>query len=119
MGCVVQSRHVRHRLSNPIPWLLGVALLLVGGVFLWLSGSAVVVDDTGGVSSAFVTDGHGRYQRLYRLWKGRFYAIPKLEGTIEVRCENGVRKQWGYVTPNMHTTIRVVGNTPCARVIDV
>jgi hypothetical protein len=109
---------VRNRLSSPIAWLLGAALLLVSGVFLWLSGSAVVIDDTGGVTSAFATNGHGQYQRLHRLWKGRFYAIPRLEGTIEVRCENGVRKRWGYVTPNMHATIRIVGNTPCARIVN-
>jgi hypothetical protein len=108
---------VRHRLSIPIPWLLGAALLLVGVGFLWLSGSAVVVDDTGGVRTAFVTDGHGAYQQLHKIWKGRFYSVPRLEGTIEVRCENGVRKQSGYVTPHMHTKIRVVGNSPCARVI--
>ena len=94
-------------------------MLLVGGVFLWLSGSAVVVDETGGVQSAVLTDGHGVEQPLHKLWKGRFYGIPSLEGTIEVRCANGVRKQWGYVTPHLHTKIRLVGDAPCARVVNV
>jgi hypothetical protein len=105
------------RLSNPLPWLVGVGVLIVAASFLWLSGSAVVVDEIGGVQSAVVTDGHGREQSLYELWSGHFYAIPEIEGTIEVKCMNGVRKQWGYVTPHMHTKIRVVGDAPCARVV--
>jgi hypothetical protein len=86
--------------------------------YVWLVGSAVVIDETGGVSSAVATDGHGTEQRLHRLWNGFFYAIPNVEGTIEVRCRNGVRKQMGYVTVGMHTKIRVMGDAPCSRVIE-
>jgi hypothetical protein len=109
---------MRRRLSNPVPWLIGAFVIVGGGAFLWLSGSAVVVDETDGVLSAVITNGHSSEQRLHRLWHGYFYAIPNLEGTIEVRCRNGIRKQWGYVTGKMHTKIKVVGNSPCSRVIE-
>jgi hypothetical protein len=105
-------------LSNPIPWLVGGAVLALAGAFLRLAGSAMVIDETGGVASAVITDSGGSEQRLHRLWSGYFYAIPDMEGTIEIRCRNGVRKQWGYVTGHRHTKIRVVGRTPCARVIE-
>lgn len=95
----------------------GSAVLLLAFGYLWIAGSAVVVDETGGVESAFITTGDGREQPLYRLWTGYFYAIPQLEGTIEVRCRDGTRKSWGYVTGHMHTKIRVVGDTPCARLV--
>ena len=92
---------------------------MVGAIgFLWLAGSAVVVDETGGVASAVITDSGRREQRLRRLWGGYFYAIPDMEGTIDVRCTNGVRKQQGYVTGHMHTKIRVSGRSPCERVLD-
>jgi hypothetical protein len=99
--------------------LVAVAILipLVVGWF-WLAGSAVVVDETGGVTSAVVTDDSGTEQPLHRLWNGYFYAIPKMEGTIEVRCRNGARKQAGYVTGHVHTKIRVVGHKPCEQFIE-
>lgn len=104
--------------SGPIPWLLGGLILVVAAAFLWLAGSAVVIDETGDVVEAVITDSNGREQSLYRLWNGRFYAIPRMEGTIEVRCRNGRRKQWGYVTGHFHTTVRVVGPVPCERVLN-
>jgi len=91
--------------------------ILFGG-YLWLAGSAVVIDETGGVESTFVTTSDGREQPLYRVWSGVFYTIPRLEGTIEVRCANGSRARSGYVTRHWHTRIRVTGSTPCARLLD-
>ena len=91
--------------------------ILVGG-YLWLAGSAVVIDETGGVESTFVTTSDRREQPLYRVWSGVFYTIPRLEGTIEVRCANGSRARSGYVTRHWHTRIRVTGSTPCARLLD-
>ena len=103
----------------------GCGLLIAGAIliplllgWLWLAGSAVVIDETGGVTSAVVTDTSGTEQPLYRLWNGYFYVIPNLEGTIEVRCQNGVRKRWGYVTDHMHTRIRVIGRAPCEQLVD-
>jgi hypothetical protein len=97
----------------------GIMVLLLALAYIELAGSAVVVDETGGVESAFIVTGDGREQRLHRLWAGYFYAIPKLEGTIEVRCRDGTRKSWGYVMGSLHTKIRVVGDTPCARIVEV
>lgn len=106
---------MRTLLSGPLPWLIGTIGLIVVAAFLWIAGSAIVIDETGGVKTAVVTNSDGAEQKLHRLWKGYFWAIPQLEGTIEVRCINGVRKQWGYVTGNWHTTVRVVGKSPCEK----
>jgi hypothetical protein len=75
-------------------------------IYLWMAGSAVVIDETGDVVSVVITNDRDQ-QPLLRIGKGRFYAIPHLEGTIEVHCRSGSRTRWGYVTGNMHTKIRV------------
>jgi hypothetical protein len=98
-------------LSGAVP-----AALLVG--YVAVAGSAEVIDQTSGVVSAVITNSEGTQQPLRHLWAGHFYAIPRMEGTIEIRCRNGLRKQWGYVTSNEHTKIKVVGGTPCARIVD-
>jgi hypothetical protein len=95
-----------------------VAIALLGWGYLWLAGSAVVVDETGGVESAYIVAGPGWEQPLHQLWNGYFYAIPRLEGSIEVRCRDGTRKIRGYVTSHAHTKLRVVGETPCARLVE-
>jgi hypothetical protein len=101
--------------------LLIAAFILITAVagFLWLQGSAVVIDDTGQVASAVITDGGSppTDARLYRLWNGYFYGVPRFEGTIEVRCRNGARKQWGYVIHGLHTRVRLVGQTPCQQAV--
>jgi len=88
-----------------------------GSVLLdsWFSGRH---RSTGGVETAVVTNGGGADQKLHQLWKGYFYAMPQLEGTIEVRCGNGLRKQAGYVTGGIHTTVRVLGKTSCERLVE-
>ncbi len=77
-----------------------------------------MIDETGGVESAVVTTSDGREQPLYQVWSGVFYTLPRLEGAIEVRCDNGTRSRSGYVTRHMHTRIRVTGGTGCARLLD-
>ena len=109
---------MRTLLSGPFPWLISAATLALTVAFFWIAGSAVVVDQTGGVQTAVVINSGGTEQKLRRLWSGYFYAIPRVEGTIEVRCTNGGRKQMGYVTGLTHTTVRVVGNRPCERIVD-
>jgi hypothetical protein len=94
------------------------ALALVAYVYLHFAGSAVVADETGGVMSAAITSASGE-QPLVRLWSGYFYAIPNQEGLIEIRCIDGSRKRWGYVTRYLSTKIRVVGDRPCARIVEV
>ena len=104
--------------SGPFPWLIGGFTLLIVAAYFWIAGSAVVIDDTRGVQSAVVTNNGGSEQKLYRLWSGYFYAIPSVEGVIEVRCTNGARMQMGYVTGHMHTKVRVVGKVPCERIVE-
>ena len=99
--------------------IAAIAIVLFGTAFLWIAGSAVVVDETGGVESAAVVTSDGREQQLSRLWNGYFYAIPQLEGAIRVRCHDGSTMESGYVTGHMHTKIRIVGDTPCARLEEV
>ena len=109
------------RMSFRRRYLLIAALILIAAAagWLWVQGSAVVIDDTGQVASAVITDGGvpPTEARLYRLWSGRFFGIPGFEGVIEVRCRNGARKQWGYVTPHMHTIVRMVGPRPCQQAV--
>jgi hypothetical protein len=64
-----------------------------------------------------VTNGREE-QALLRLPGGLFFAVPRLEGTIEVRCRNGARVRFGYVTGGMQTSVRVSGPVPCARIVD-
>jgi hypothetical protein len=99
--------------------LIGAAALaFVAFVYVQVAGSAVVVDETGGVVSAVVTDGT-REQPLVRLWNGYFYAIPDMEGSIEIRCSNGQRTRISYVTGYMNTKVRVFGDRPCAQIVEV
>jgi hypothetical protein len=101
--------------------MLVVTLLLVTALaaLVWLEGSVVVIDHTGQVGSAVITDGGTppTEARLHRLWNGYFYGIPGFEGVIEVRCREGERRQWGYVNSHIHTTVRVVGQRPCQQAI--
>jgi len=99
--------------------IAALVILVLASAYLWLAGSAVVVDETGGVESAFIVTSDGREQRLRRLWNGYFYAIPRLEGTIELRCRDGSRKSRGYVAAYLDTKIRVVGGSPCERLVEV
>ena len=120
-GGRVTHNPMRERLSVRAQAFLiaGIAALLLAFTYIWIAGSAVVVDETGGVESAVIITGGPGEQRLRQLWPGYFYAIPEVEGSIEVRCRDGQRKNLGYVTRHMHTKIRVVGDTPCARVVEV
>jgi len=92
-------------------------MLAATAVFFWVAGSAIVIDQTGGVDTAVVTNSSGAEQRLHRLWNGYFYGMPRVEGTIEVRCTNGARAQWGYVTGGMHTSVRDIGKRPCQALV--
>lgn len=82
-----------------------------------LTGSAAVIDETRGVEAAVILDGFGKEQPLRRVRDGYFHAVPQIEGTIEVRCGNGIRKRWGYVTGGLDTTVKVVGQSPCERLV--
>lgn len=113
-----EDRSMRTLATGPFPWLIAGCTLIIASACAWLAGSAVVVDETSGVQSAIVTNNSGNEQRLHRLWNGYFYAIPSVEGTIEVRCSNGARKQIGYVTGHMHTKVRVTGKQPCERIVE-
>ena len=93
---------------------MALALLSIA---LSLAGSAVVRDRSGQVASAVVTDGL-RTQPLWRLPGGLFVAIPRIEGTIEVRCRDGTSHQQGYVTGHMHTWV-VVEGPECDRPVEV
>lgn len=98
--------------------LIVLAVLgLAGCLYIGIFGSAVVHDDTGEVLSAVVTNDREE-QALLRLPGGLYFTVPGLEGVIEVRCRNGAKARHGYVTGYMHTSVRVTGAVPCARVVD-
>ena len=94
-----------------------LGLGLIGLLYVGVFGSAVVHDDTGEVVAAVITNDREE-QALLRLPGGLFFAVPRLEGTIEVRCRNGARARWGYTTGYMHSAVRVIGTRPCARMVD-
>lgn len=100
-------------------WLaIGVgALVLAGILYVGIFGSVVVHDETGDVARAVVTNDR-EVQSLYRLPGGYFFAIPAMEGTVEVRCRNGSRTRSGYITGYTHLWLRAVGPTPCARLVE-
>lgn len=118
VGSKSETFLMRTLATGPFPWLIGGCALFVAVAYLWLAGSAIVVDDTRGVKSAVVTNNGGSEQKLYKLWDGYFYAIPEIEGVIEVRCAEGAKKQSGYVTGLMHTKVKVVGDRQCERVVE-
>jgi hypothetical protein len=101
-----------------LAWIgVGVAGLGLAGIFyVDLFGSVIVHDETGEVASAVVTNDREE-QALWRL-PGGLFAVPGMEGTVEVRCRNGARARWGYVTGYMHTSVRVTGTVPCGRMVD-
>jgi len=94
--------------------LLGLARCLYVGLF----GSAIVHDDTGEVVSAVITNAL-QEQALLRLPGGIFFAVPDMEGTIEIRCRDGSRQRWGYVTGSMQTRLRVEPGAGCGRLVEV
>ena len=73
---LVQVASVAGNRIAQIILLLGATALPLGGVYLWYAGSAVVIDETGHVESAVVTDGRSE-QPLRHLWNGYFFAIPE------------------------------------------
>lgn len=102
-----------------LEWLAigATALALAGAVYVLIFGSAIVHDETGEVMSAVITNDHEE-QALLSLPGGLFFAVPGLEGVIEVRCRNGVTGRAGYVTGYTHTSIRVRGGTPCRQILE-
>ncbi|HYD13933.1 MAG TPA: hypothetical protein VEC11_13875 [Allosphingosinicella sp.] len=106
--------------ARRLGWAAGGAglVILVGFFYVSLMGSAVVVDRKGQVLSAAIVTSDGRTQALLDLPGGYFFAIPRIEGTIELRCRDGLRPQWGYVTGHMHTRLDVEPGTGCGRIVE-
>lgn len=95
----------------------GAAVLaLMAYIAFSIAGSVVVFDKSGQVASALVTNNGNLSQRLVRLPGGVFYAIPQVEGAVEIRCQSGERVQWGYVTGHMHTWLRVEPDVGCSKI---
>lgn len=109
---------MRTILSRPLPYLIALAALAIIGVWLVAAGSITVVDETGGVQAAYVVNSGPAQQHLHGPLRGYFFAVPHMEGTVEVRCAKGVRKQAEYVTGGVHTIVQVAGRTPCERLIE-
>jgi predicted deacylase len=95
----------------------GAAVLAVlAYVIFSVAGSVVVFDKSGQVSSALVTNNDKLTQRLMRLPGGVFYAIPQVEGAVEIHCRSGERVQRGYVTGHMHTWLTVEPDNSCGTI---
>jgi len=96
---------------------IGLGLAVLGLAYVWFAGTVVVHDETGEVVSAVVLDSR-REQAMLRLPGGYFFVIPRVEGTVEIRCRNGVRAQNGYVTVNTHLSLTATGDVPCGRLVE-
>ena len=102
-----------------LPWfIVGLAAVTLLFLVFWAQGSAVVLDETGEVAGAVVIDESGE-RHLQRLPGGTFYAMPASDGIIEVRCRGGATARAGYVTPHLHTWVRVEGDVPCGRIVEL
>jgi hypothetical protein len=77
------------------------------------AGSVVVLDPERQVASARIIAGNDRTQPLHRLPFNVFYAQPRLEGEVEIRCRNDTTSRVGYVTPHLHVRFEVKPDFPC------
>lgn len=116
-GGVAETDAMRVRFLRLTTVTVAAAAGAAVAAVLWLAGSVVVIDETGGVRSAAVVNDIGAEQPLHRVWPRVFVTLPRLEGTIEIRCVDGARKRSGYVTAHVHTRLRVVGGA-CERLVD-
>jgi hypothetical protein len=105
---------MQSRFRKYVPGLTATVALLMLILWLRVMGSAIVIDETGQVQDAFITDAHGKYQKLWQLTDGYFYTIPDMEGTFEIRCGGGKILRNGYVTIHMDQIIRVTGDGKCS-----
>jgi hypothetical protein len=93
--------------------------LLVGGTVaiaaLWLmvTGSVVLFDPHQEVLSAELVDGWGKRQRLTTL-RFAHVGVPRLEGTVDIRCSTGKVTKSGYVTPGAPTWQRMGKQGECS-----
>ena len=53
---------------------------------------------------------------MLRLPNGIFITIIGLEGEFEIRCRNGERRNWGYVTPMFSEKIVVKAEGNCVQI---
>ncbi|HEX7752198.1 MAG TPA: hypothetical protein VF440_07315 [Novosphingobium sp.] len=90
-----------------------ILIALIIYVTLWIMGSAVVFDRSRNAVSAVIVGGDGATQPLAQLPGHIFYAVPQIEGSIEVRCRDGSRKRSGYVTGHMHTWLHIEPGAGC------
>jgi hypothetical protein len=79
--------------------LLSVAAIVVASALsLLFKGSVVLLDPHLEVASAQVIDGWGQRQNLISVGIA-YVGVPRLEGTVEIRCIDGEVSRSGYVTP--------------------
>ncbi len=86
--------------------------------FVAIQGVVKVNDYSGQVIAARVSNVWGAYQPLHEIFDGTWVTIPRLEGSIEVRCRDGSERNMGYVTQHMSTSVEVPKGGNCADVRD-
>jgi hypothetical protein len=78
------------------------AVIALAGAYLALSGSVILRDPRSEIASAHIIDGWDQRQELAVVGFA-YFAVPKLEGTIEIKFVNGKVARNGYVTPGAPT----------------
>lgn len=93
--------------------LIAGACFVVVAATLALTGSVVLFDPHRTVASARLIDGWGHSQPLLNLVYLRV-GVPKIEGAVQITCENGTTVKLDYVTPGAPTWLQVDDSVGCS-----
>lgn len=94
--------------------LLSVAAIVVASALsLMFKGSVVLLDPHRAVASAQVIDGWGQRQNLTSVGIA-YVGVPRIEGTLEIRCIDGKVSRGGYVTPGAQMWERMGQKDDCS-----
>jgi hypothetical protein len=88
------------------------ATIIVVAVTLLFTGSVVFFDPNREIVSAQIVDGFGRRQNLMNVGFA-YVGLPKLEGSVQLKCAHGKTVRIGYVTPGASTWQRMGKNGEC------
>jgi hypothetical protein len=80
--------------------LSAIAVCLASAATLVFTGSVVLFDPHQKLASAHLVDGWGHRQELAYIGIA-YVGVPRLEGPIAIKCNNGKTGRFGYVTPGV------------------
>ena len=93
--------------------IVTASILLVGWLIFQILGYAIIIDRTGRLISATIVADDGAKQGFNKLPGNLYFAIPRVEGEIALRCRDGSHEQGGYVTSHMHAWYELKAGSGC------